>query len=65
VHSPSFLGLPGTWREEVSGQSTPKGLLIPYLNPIRMKQQDSRNPDRVADRDDLQLLFAPLLESVP
>jgi len=37
--------------------------LIPYLNPIRVKQQDQRNPNRVVDREDLQLLL-PQLEEV-
>jgi predicted ATPase len=60
VHTPSFLGLPDTWRERVSGESVARGLLIPYLNPIRLKQQDARNPDRVVDREDLQMLFTQL-----
>ncbi len=63
VHTPSFLGLPGTWRERVSDQCVARGLLIPYLNPIRVKQQDQRNPNRVVDREDLQLLL-PQLEEV-
>jgi len=62
VHSPSFLGLPDTWRAKVSGFAVSRGLLIPYLNPIRAKQQESRNPDRVVDRDDLQMLFSQLEE---
>jgi len=57
VHTPSFLGLPDTWRERVSGEAVARGLLIPYLNPIRLKQQDQRNPDRVVDREDLQMLL--------
>jgi len=60
VHTPSFLGLPDTWRERVSGESVARGLLIPYLNPIRVKQQDQRNPDRVVDREDLQMLLPQL-----
>lgn len=63
VHTPSFLGLPDTWRERVSGEAVARGLLIPYLNPIRLKQQDQRNPDRVVDREDLQMLL-PQLEDV-
>jgi len=65
VHSPCFLGLPGTWRAEKSGESAPRGLLIPYLNPIRRKEQDARNPERVADREDLQMLFADLVDPKP
>lgn len=60
VHTPSFLGLPDTWRERVSGEAVARGLLIPYLNPIRLKQQDQRNPDRVVDREDLQMLLPQL-----
>ena len=60
VHKPSFLGLPNTWRERVSGEAVARGLLIPYLNPIRLKQQDQRNPDRVVDREDLQMLLPQL-----
>ena len=60
VHTPSFLGLPNTWRARVSGESVARGLLIPYLNPIRVKQQDERNPNRVVDREDLQMLLPQL-----
>ncbi|MEY4570278.1 MAG: recombination protein [Verrucomicrobiota bacterium] len=60
VHSPSFLGLPNTWRERESGEAVARGLLIPYLNPIRVKQQDQRNPSRVVDREDLQMLLPQL-----
>jgi len=63
VHTPSFLGLPDTWRERVSGEAVARGLLIPYLNPIRLKQQDQRNPDRVVDREDLQMLLPQLEEA--
>lgn len=63
VHTPSFLGLPNTWRERASGESVARGLLIPYLNPIRLKQQDQRNPDRVADREDLQMLLPQLQDA--
>ena len=63
VHTPSFLGLPNTWRERVSGESVARGLLIPYLNPIRVKQQDQRNPGRVVDREDLQMLL-PQIENI-
>jgi hypothetical protein len=60
VHTPSFLGLPNTWRERESGEAVARGLLIPYLNPIRVKQQDQRNPSRVVDREDLQMLLPQL-----
>jgi predicted ATPase len=63
VHSPSFLGLPDTWRAKVSGDAVARGLLIPYLNPIRVGRQDARNPGRVADREDLQLLFTHFEEA--
>ena len=62
VHTPSFLGLPNTWRARESGEAVARGLLIPYLNPIRVKQQDQRNPSRVVDREDLQMLL-PQLEN--
>jgi predicted ATPase len=64
VHTPSFLGLPDTWRARISGQSVARGLLLPYLNPIRVKQQNQRNPGRVVDREDLQMLL-PQLEDPP
>lgn len=57
VRMPSFLGLSNTWRERISGESVARGLLLPYLNPIRVKLQDQRNPHRVADREDLQMLL--------
>lgn len=62
VRMPSFLGLSDTWRERISGESVARGLLLPYLNPIRVKLQDQRNPHRVADREDLQMLL-PHFES--
>ncbi|MCF7675086.1 MAG: AAA family ATPase [Akkermansiaceae bacterium] len=62
VHTPSFIGLPDTWRHKVSGESVARGLLLPYLNPIRARLEDQRNPRRVADRDDLQMLL-PNLDS--
>jgi len=33
------------------------------LNPIRVKQQDQRNPSRVVDREDLQMLLPQLEDS--
>lgn len=65
VHRPCFLGLPDTWRARISGESVARGLLTPYLNPIRVKHQDQRNPGRVVDREDLQMLLPQMEDAVP
>jgi predicted ATPase len=57
IHSPNFLGLSKTWRENVSEETVMKGILIPYLNPIRTRACEQRNQGRVVDREDLQLML--------
>jgi predicted ATPase len=57
IHTPNFLGLSKTWREKVAVETVMKGILIPYLNPIRTKEQEQRNQGRVVDREDLQLML--------
>ena len=57
VHSPSFFGLPGTWRAEIDGGSLARGVLIPYLNPIQPHRSSLKSSPRVADREDLQPLL--------
>lgn len=57
VRVPTFVGLPDTWRAKVAGRAVSRGLLLPYLNPIQQHPQHRRNSDRVADREDLQMLL--------
>ena len=57
VRVPTFVGLPDTWRAKVAGQAVSRGLLLPYLNPIQQHTLHRRNSNRVADREDLQMLL--------
>lgn len=58
---PTFLGLPDTWRQKITGKAIPRGLLLPYLNPIQIRPKNPRNQNRLVDRDDLQLLLPHLI----
>ncbi|MFA7233249.1 MAG: AAA family ATPase [Terrimicrobiaceae bacterium] len=64
IQVPTFIGLPKTWRQEITGDAISRGLLLPYLNPIQANSKDQRNSRRVADREDLQMLL-PNLEKTP
>lgn len=64
VQTPVFAGLPKSWRERDGGEVISRGILLPYLNPIQRQPADPRNPNRVADRQDLQILLPFPLTSV-